>query len=100
MSAHTDEFDVDHPLYEQVVVFTGALDSMTRREAFQLVLDIGGQPADNVTKHTNLLVVGEQDISHLAAGQALSNKQRKAADLRQKGLDIQLVGEVDFLRML
>lgn len=100
LSAHTDDFDADHPLYAQVVVFTGTLHSMTRREAFQQVLDIGGQPGDNVTKHTNLLVVGEQDINQLADGQAFSGKQRKAFDLRQKGLDIQLMGEVDFLRLL
>lgn len=100
MAAHTDDFDRDHPLYGKVVVFTGTLHSMTRREAFQRVLDIGGQPGDGVTKHTNLLVVGEQDMSRLAEGQAFSGKQRKAFDFRQKGLDIQLMGEVDFLRLL
>ena len=100
MSATRDDFDEDHPLYGQVVVFTGALHSMTRREAFQLVLNVGGQPGDGVTKHTNVLVVGEQDIHKLAAGQTMSSKQRKAADLRVKGLNIQLVGESDFLRML
>ncbi len=100
MSATTDDFDPEHPLCGQVIVFTGALNSMTRREAFQLVLNVGAQPGDGVTKHTNILVVGEQDIHKLAAGQTMSGKQRKAADLRVKGLDIQLVGEGDFLRML
>lgn len=98
--ASTYEFDPDHPLFGQEVVFTGALHSLTRREAFQRVLDVGGQPGDGVTKRTNLLVVGEQDIAKLAEGQALSGKQRKAADYRLKGLDIQMLGEVDFLRLL
>lgn len=100
MSARTDDFNTDHPLYEQVVVFTGTLRSMTRREAFQRVLDVGGQPGDRVTQHTSILVVGEQDIARMASGQALSSKQSKAADLRLKGIDIQLIGEAEFLRML
>lgn len=100
LSATTEDFDPDHPLFGQVVVFTGTLNSMTRRQAFQRVLDAGGQPGDGVTKHSNLLVVGEQDIARLAGGQAMSGKQRKAADYRQKGLDIQMLGEDDFLRLL
>lgn len=100
IQASTDAFDERHPLYGKVVVFTGALESMGRRQAYQWVKDVGGSPADGVTKDTNILVVGEQDIRKLAAGETLSYKQRKAAELRLKGYDIQLLGEDDFLRFL
>ena len=99
-SPNNEDVDPEHPLYGQTVVFTGTLHSMTRREAFAAVSHIGAAPGDGVTKHTNILVVGEQDIARLAAGESMSGKQRKAADLRVKGQDIQLVGEMDFLRML
>jgi DNA polymerase-3 subunit epsilon len=96
----TDALDERHPFYGKVVVFTGALGSMSRRQAFQWVADVGGHPGDSVTQETNILVVGEQDIRKLAAGETLSNKQRKATELRIEGHDIQLLGEDDFLRLL
>lgn len=97
-----EDSDVDpgHPLYGQTVAFTGTLHSMTRREAFELVAGVGARPGNGVTKTTNVLVVGEQDIARLAAGETMSAKQRKAAELRRSGQDIQLIGELDFIRML
>ena len=92
--------DPDGLLYGQTFVFTGTLHSMTRREAFQLVSSLGAQPGDRVTEDTNILVIGEQDIARLAAGQTMSAKQRNAAALRLKGRDIQMIGEMEFLRML
>lgn len=100
LAPRTSEFDPEHPFSGKTVVFTGALASMTRREAFQRVYDVGGRPGDGVTKETNVLVVGEQDIRHLADGETMSAKQRKAHDLRATGRDIQLIGEDDFLRAL
>jgi DNA polymerase III subunit epsilon len=100
VSATTDVFDEDHPLFGRVVVFTGALDCMTRREAFQVVANLGGEPGDGVTKHTNLLVCGDQDVRKLAAGHAMSHKLEKAHALRVQGLDIELIGETEFRRML
>ena len=96
----TSDRDARGPLYGQTIVITGTLDSMPRREAFQLIADAGAQPGDRVTKSTNILVVGEQDIARLAAGETQSAKQCKAADLRRAGHDIQLVSETEFLRMV
>jgi len=100
LTPRTDLFDPSHPFFGKTVVFTGALESMTRRSAFQRVYDVGGTPGDGVTKETHVLVVGEQDIRRLAEGETMSAKQRKAHDLRAKGQDIQLIGEDDFLRAL
>jgi DNA polymerase-3 subunit epsilon len=96
----TTEHDPQHALYGQTVVFTGALASMTRREAFQRLVDVGGNPGDGVTRDTNVLVVGEQDLRRLAAGETMSAKQHKALALRALGQDIQLIGEDDFVRSL
>lgn len=100
LAPRTTEFDPKHPFSGKTVVFTGALGSMTRRQAFQRVYDVGGTPGDGVTKETHVLVVGEQDIRRLADGETMSSKQRKARDLRAAGQDIQLIGEDDFLRAL
>jgi DNA polymerase-3 subunit epsilon len=94
------EFDEQHPLYGATVVFTGTLQSMTRREAYEAIVGVGAQPGDTVTKRTNVLVVGEQDLARLVAGEQMSSKQVKAAALREAGQDIQMVGEIELLRML
>jgi DNA polymerase-3 subunit epsilon len=100
LRANTDTYDESHALFGRVVAFTGTLKSMKRRDAFQIVLDAGGQPADGINMNTNLLVCGEQDIRRLASGATMSYKLQRATDLRLKGRDIELVGELDFLQLL
>ncbi len=94
------DFDPDHPLFGRTVVFTGTLQSMERREAFRALSEVGGIPGNGVTKKTNLLVVGDQDISRFAAGASMSSKMQKAASLRAAGQDLELIGETEFLRLL
>lgn len=82
------------PLYGEVLVFTGAL-SMVRHDAAVIAANAGCQVDDSVTKHTTLLVVGDQDIRRLA-GHEKSLKHRKAEELIKKGQHIRIVGESDF----
>ena len=48
----------DRSLADQVVVFTGKLSSLGRKEAQALVIRLGGSSADEVTARTTLVVVG------------------------------------------
>jgi DNA polymerase III subunit epsilon len=82
------------PLYGEVVVFTGAL-SMVRPDAAVAAAKAGCQVDAGVTKHTTLLVVGDQDIRKLA-GHEKSLKHRKAEELIKNGQHIRIVGETDF----
>ena len=61
----------------------------------QLASRAGCDVAIGVTKHTTLLVVGDQDIRHLA-GHEKSIKHRKALDLIAKGQTIRILAERDF----
>ena len=92
--------DPDNPFYALGITFTGALGSMTRALAWQRVAEFGGAPLANVTAHTNLLVFGHQDAHKLAPGSALSSKFQKAVSLKEKGQEIEIIGEDDFLAML
>jgi DNA polymerase-3 subunit epsilon len=92
--------DPSHPLFGQVVVFTGALQTMARAEAHRLVYEAGGTPGNSVTKNTTLLVSGEQDFTRFAPGVHQSAKFRKAQQLRDAGCEIELVAEEDFLRLV
>lgn len=89
-----------HPFFGQEMVFTGTLASMTRECAWELVAERGGQPAPGVTKHTNILVMGYQDVRVLRPGETLSAKARKASELRACGQRIELLGEEDFVQLL
>ena len=95
-------FDADpnHPFYDQEMVFTGQLFSMTRAMAWEAVAAVGARPAVGVTKTTNILVIGFQDAVRLRPGETLSAKARKAADLRERGQQIELLPEVDFTQQL
>ncbi|MGH3380741.1 MAG: exonuclease domain-containing protein [Actinoallomurus sp.] len=93
-------FDEDHPLFGKVVVFTGTLGSMTRAQAAQLVVDVGGTFGKSVTKKTNYLVTGTQDFSFLAAGASVSNKRSKAEARISAGADLELIPEDEFLQLV
>lgn len=92
--------DSEHPFYGREMVFTGALASMTRARAWEMVAERGATPADTVTRRTNILVLGFQDARKLRPGEALSTKARKAADLRANGQPIELLAEEEFLQLV
>jgi DNA polymerase-3 subunit epsilon len=92
--------DPCHPFYGREIVFTGALSSMTRERAWEIVAEVGGQPAALVTKRTNVLVTGYQDGGKLRPGEVLSAKARKAAALGAAGQVIEVMDEADFVQRL
>jgi DNA polymerase-3 subunit epsilon len=95
----TDEFDPTHDFYAKTLVFTGTLDSMTRKEAMQKVVDVGGKCSKSVNRSTNFLVTGQQDFRRLTDGKT-SNKMKKVEQLISQGYDIETISEDEFLRML
>ena len=78
------------PLADQVVVFTGKLSSLGRKEAQSIVIALGGTVADEVTAKTTVVVVGAEGFS----GSDKSQKLRKAEDL-----GLRIVSENEFCRM-
>lgn len=92
--------DPAHPLYGRTIVFTGALTSRKRQEAWQDVAKVGGNPQPSVTKHTNILVVGDINAAVLAPGMTTTGKAAKVFALQVMGQDIELMTEDDFLRSL
>ena len=99
IEANTDDIDEDNPLYGQAVCFTGTLDKMLRKDALQLVANLGGKPMDSVTKETNLLVLGDIDYKN-SKGDKKSNKYKKAESLILKGADLKIISETAFLDMI
>lgn len=98
VSEYTD-FDESHPLYQKVCVFTGALDKMSRKNAMQAVVNIGGLLGKGVTKETNYLILGNNDYcTNIKDGK--SAKQKKAEKYTSEGMDIKIITEDTFYDLL
>lgn len=89
----------DSPLYGKVCVFTGALESFTRKEAAQIVVNIGGVVGDRITKKTNFLILGNNDYCK-SIKDGKSNKQKQAEKLIAEGADLAIIPESVFLDIL
>jgi tetratricopeptide (TPR) repeat protein len=93
------------PLAGQLVVFTGKLSLLGRKDACALVQRLGGETADDVNARTTMLVVGSagfgpapQPSSDEARDK--SNKLKRAEELNAlAGVQIQVITEDAFCRM-
>jgi tetratricopeptide (TPR) repeat protein len=74
------------PLAGQLVVFTGKLSSLGRRDARALVTRLGGATADDVTARTTMLVIGSEGFGG-ATDRDKSNKLIKAEELNAQNPD-------------
>jgi DNA polymerase-3 subunit epsilon len=93
------EADSAHALFGRTVTFTGAL-AIPRREAMQAVVDCGALAARGVTRTTDVLVTGFQDLTRLAMGRSESAKLRKAQELIGNGQEIEILDESEFVKLL
>jgi tetratricopeptide (TPR) repeat protein len=80
----------------QLVVFTGKLSSLGRRDARALVARLGGDTADDVNAKTTMLVIGDEGFPSAEK----SNKLRRAEELNAQGAaPMQIITESEFCRL-
>ncbi len=82
------------PLAGLSFVFTGALGSLTRKEAQERVRALGAATPAEVSKETTHLVLGTEE------GGRESSKLKKARKLNAAGGSVALIGEEEFLKLL
>ena len=95
ITATTDDIDEDGFFYGRHVVFTGKLERMTRKEAMQTVVNLGGILDSGVNKNTNYLILGNNDYNAVLHGEK-SSKHKKAEKLKLEGQDIDIIDEFTF----
>lgn len=86
------DFDVDNLFFDKNIAITGTLAKMSRKEAMQIVVDLGGHCEDRVTSKTNFLILGNNDYNSILKGNK-SSKLLKAEELKMKGQDIEILSE-------
>jgi DNA polymerase III subunit epsilon len=82
--------DCNSPFYSKKVVFTGALNSIDRKEAADLVKKLGADIDTSITKRTNFVITGS------APG---PSKMQKIEQLNTQGCNIRLIYEEEFLKI-
>lgn len=92
--------DPAHPLFGEVVCFSGDLEGFGRKEAQQVVADFGATVSAGVTKKTTLVVMGRFDPATLRQGSSLSSKVERAIELRRKGQRVEVIDEPTFVELL
>lgn len=93
----TDEIDETNPFYEQNVCFTGTLPDLTRAEAAQIIVNLGGNPQKNVTKQTDFIIAG--DYPNFDEN-FTSSKLKKATKYIEHGQEIHILSQESFLELI
>lgn len=91
--------DETSPFYHRYCCFTGTLERMKRKEAMQKILDIGGYLEEQVTSHTDYLILGEANYQRQKGG-SKSSKLRKAEQLILEGQELKILPESEFYRFI
>ncbi|GAB2558028.1 3'-5' exonuclease [Nocardia heshunensis] len=91
--------DPSHPLFGEIVVFTGDLAAMNRQQAWDAIAGNGATPARNVTRRTTKLVIGDGFLGCDPAAFTTS-KARRVAELQARGQRIEVMDEATFLACL
>jgi len=84
---------LQHPFHNKQIVFTGALSTMTRSEAAKKARACGALIQGAVTKDTHFVILGKNRRDK-------STKHLKAEHFMQRGYDIQIIAEDDFIWLI
>jgi DNA polymerase-3 subunit epsilon len=98
-SLSEEDMSYDEDFTGKEVIFTGKLNSIERQDAQEKVIRAGGTSGNNVTKKTSIVVVGSPYDVEIRPGGTISGKIKKVVDLREKGAQIRLITELEFLEL-
>ena len=99
LTPETSQFDEDNFFFQKNVCFTGTLEQLQRKEAAQLIVNLGGFVSNTVTKSLDVLVLGNSDYQIKTFGDK-SSKHQKAEELVNQGYDIAILDEGTFLDLI
>lgn len=80
-----EELEKEGPLKGKKIIFTGSLETMSRKEVEELVKNSGGEVASTISKNIDYVVVGKDPGSKLD---------------KAKKLNLKIINEDDFIEMI
>lgn len=78
----------DNLFKDKTIVITGKLPEVTRKEALQIIKNMGGAPRDNYVNDIDILVVGTLKENEIEKG---TEKIKKVRNARLSGKDIKII---------
>ena len=97
--AFPDEADAERHLRPQLAHVSDPFAVGGLREAAERIVEYGADFKNNVSPKVDMLVIGDADFVQFADGMQ-TGKMKKAAALREDGVEIEIVAERDFLALL
>ncbi|MDK2807720.1 MAG: polymerase subunit epsilon [Clostridiales bacterium] len=94
IKAASRTFNSLHPFFQKRCVITGALSTLSRKQAMQSIADAGGINMDKLNTNTDILILGENTYCDLLSG--ISKKHKKALRLIDEGHPIKIISEQEF----
>lgn len=95
----TSDVDETNFFYGKTCVFTGTLERLHRKDAMQIVVNLGGSVGSGVTKSTNYLILGNYDYNKTIKDDK-SSKQKKAEKYILDGFDLKIISEDVFYSLI
>ncbi len=83
--------DVNIDFKDHIFVLTGNIPGMKRTLAEAQILMRGGRLRSSVTRDTDYLIVGCEDLSAVKSSSGISSKLKKALENRENGKDVKIV---------
>lgn len=93
------QYNSNHPFFKKNIVLTGELDCISRNEAMQKIVNLGGILKSGVSRKTDYLILGKQDPK-LVGPSGISSKEKKAIELIENGIEIKIIKDTEFLRLI
>ena len=93
------EADPAHPLFGELVVFTGNL-AISRQDAKNRAAHAGARTASRVTRSTTVLVVGDGFAAADLRTGRLTSKAQRVLRMQEAGTPISILSEGEFLQMV
>lgn len=93
------DFDKDNFFYNKNIVLTGKLKHYERKKASQILINLGANVQRNVTKKTDILIIGSFEYVNNIKGNKTS-KQKKAERYKLNGQDIDILNEETFYNLI
>ena len=98
LTPQTDKIDKNNLFYDKNIAITGNFVNLPRKEAVQKILNLGGHYISKVTEETDYLIEGSKRSRYQKNPK--STKQLQAEKLISEGVDIKILTEEEFLKII